>query len=54
MIDFEVIGDLLRKAQIPQQVKMKDTPVIIVDGGDAHVYFVFDSAGNLKEVVIVH
>jgi len=53
MIDFEVVGDLLRKAGIPQQVKMKETPVIIADApvdedhGDL-VEFIFDSAGNLK------
>ena len=55
MIDFEVVGDLLRKAQIPQQVKMESTPVIVADApideghGDL-VEFVFDSAGNLKRL----
>lgn len=54
MIDFETLGDLFRKSKITQRIKMKDTPVIIVDGGDAEVWFVFDSAGNLKDIVIVH
>lgn len=54
MIDFEVVGDLLRRAKIPQQVKMKETPVIVVNDGEADIYFVFDTAGNLKQIVHVH
>lgn len=53
MIDFEVVGDLLRKAKIPHKVMIKDKPMIVADApiddgcGDI-VEFVFDRTGNLE------
>lgn len=53
MIDFEVVGDLLRRVKMKTRVEMKESPVIILDEGEYEVWFIFDRAGNLKQVMVV-
>lgn len=58
MIDFETVGDLMRKAKIPQVVRVDGTPIISVPAKHCHsdnvsaVHFVFDRQGNLVRIDI--
>lgn len=60
MIDFETVGDLLRRASIPHKTSIEDLPVIrvasYVEKGQPvfdsrSVLFIFDKAGRLKMLV---
>lgn len=60
MIDFEVVGDLLRRSQIPHKTTIEDLPVIRVashmEKGQpmferGSVMFVFDRQGRLKMIM---
>lgn len=60
MIDFEVVGDLLRRSNIPHKTSIEDMPVIrvasYIEKGtpvfDARaIMFLFDRQGKLKMIV---
>jgi hypothetical protein len=59
MIDFEAVGDLLRKNKIQQWVLMKDTPIITVratiqgTSNEMLVNFVFDRTGTLIRLDVI-